>query len=335
MMNFANKVNKMETHLALSEYDQFVLVAAGVIESLLRNSYLELFRHCDFEERRELVEMEANISKTLYGVEKLSLIELSSLHSSSKALYRLAEIKKYDVKNLPKIDWNCFSTSRNALIHGRNLTTTISGNYCIKIINWIKTVAEILDISETSLYLPSISPQNVYDAIPVVRKYVESYVSNNTPIIIKNLALDMQLILHELENIIHNTNFKNLEYRGLIINPESKAIRKFCKIEVSAIGASHVIHAIPTILNHHQLDLEKRNISISIRKYSYLPILHGFILNDERAIWSLTEMTEHGIIGGNSIFCNDLIQRKSTQQNSNAKSFLSWFDHNWSESLPI
>ncbi len=147
----------------------------------------------------------------------------------------------------------------------------------------------------------------------------------NNKLRIDNFGLDFETVVSIFKYTLNSTSMdRDVRYRGLIINPDSKDIEKVCG------GGSNLSQntARDSIQYLKEITL-KPNVNISIKVYSYdnPPIIHGFLVDDEHLIIGLTHFDKGGLVGGGTPYLYVKKDKSSDFNMSLFEVYTTWFDY--------
>jgi hypothetical protein len=172
---------------------------------------------------------------------------------------------------------------------------------------------------------------NVSDVGWQVRKMVKAAVQAGSHASIRHLALDMAEFWKTLVNeILHERNtLQNLEWRCLMIDPESPAIQNVASSSVDAAIAASQIRNIASFMRTNAKALEARQIRFECRLYVDPPMMHGFLVNGVALLWSMCNIHNGRLDGDNTPYWRFEAARDTLLSCHPANSFRNWFDHLW------
>lgn len=181
--------------------------------------------------------------------------------------------------------------------------------------------------------------ENVLDAImpnaETVKIKILEIISNSAKsrsgvLRIDNMGLDLETV-HTMFSYTFNEKFsgRSIEYRGLIIDPENDRVKQVTNassnldIEV----ASRVINSMKN--PSQQISENLRNSDIKITKYPDIPIMHGFLIDDEHLFLGFSHFEQGGLVGGNTPYIYVQRDIKSEFKKELFSMYSTWFDHYW------
>ncbi len=332
-MDLETEILEMEDHFNADRQKDTIGAAARIVEFLFRAGLLERLKRSDRNERLEWIEQEKRIGNGR-GIERFGLVELAAMNSKVNGFAILAESRSLVWK--AKLNIDKFADIRNHVSHGKSGDFILDKDYYLEIRGWIENAGEILGLLSSRNDLLKETAKNVYELYPLIKKWVRHYARQGERVVIKNLALDMQTTFNEIWHLMVDNELRQVEYYGLVIDPEAPEIQAHCKVGVSPQAAEASIAAFKRLAAEYAEQFKANQIKIEIRKYSHLPLLHGVAINDRHAFWSLTEMNRFGIKGGPDPYNTAHAKLPvSTDQPSGLRSFRSWFDHYWAHAVPI
>lgn len=149
---------------------------------------------------------------------------------------------------------------------------------------------------------------------------------------IKNIALDMQCSWPSFKLFFKKNNYESkVHYRGLIINPDIFTGKE------PKLTDSWEDNINSSILDYNRFltsaDYSSTNHSITIRKNNSLPIIHGILINDKHLFWSLLDLKNKYLEGGNSYYMYNTIDNDFGKYY--ISTFNKWFEQWWDNSEKI
>lgn len=160
---------------------------------------------------------------------------------------------------------------------------------------------------------------------------IENESKMESTVMVKNIGLDWETTWPQLRyNLLDRLNVDNIHYYGLIISPTSQLIKKYCKDVISPQIAEISINKVNDYVINNRASLNQRNIKLEIKKYSELPKIHGFNVNDKYLFLSFTEFKNDELTGGDNMY----MFFKYVKDNSSMfylSVFNSWFNYFWNQ----
>ncbi len=146
---------------------------------------------------------------------------------------------------------------------------------------------------------------------------------------IDNLGLDLETVGPMFRyTFTDGTTQKDIEYRGLIIDPDCEKMSEACQ------GGSNLCQTVAqgAIDQANKIVLSgASNPSIKIKSYKQLPITHGFIVDDEHLLLGFTHFENAGIVGGVTPYIYIKRDKNSKFKEGLFKSYRTWFNYLWSQ----
>ncbi len=205
------------------------------------------------------------------------------------------------------------------------------------LLNYWKQYKKIKELKKTISCLENkeiLSKGNLlFDAVisnaeEVKSKLLHIIKNNNTSRTLKidNFGLDLETVITLFNYTLNSKLMKrDVEYRGLIISPDSEDIKKICN------GDSNLCQntAKKSIEYLRKIKL-KSNTNISIELYSYdkPPIIHGFLIDDEYLIIGFTHFESGGLVGGATPYLYIERDKNSQFKEDLFTTYKTWF-HFW------
>lgn len=175
-----------------------------------------------------------------------------------------------------------------------------------------------------------VSPEawNVSDVSSPVRKMVRD-ATRSGPALIRHLALDMAEFWKTLVNNIWGSDLRNLQWRCLMIDPESAAIQEVASSSVSIHSAKVQIRNMEDFMRQNASALSARGIRFECRLYQEPPMMHGFLVDGVGLLWSMCNIQKGRLDGDKTPYWRFEVARSTLLSCHPAESFRNWFDHLW------
>ena len=160
-----------------------------------------------------------------------------------------------------------------------------------------------------------------------ILKLIDESKTSHKPLRIDNFGLDLETIGSMFRyTFIKKITKRDVIYRGLIIDPDSKNIEKVCvgKSNLSQNVASNVISQVKKMIRTGESES-----SIQITSYDQPPVIHGFLIDEEHLLLSFTAFYGKGLIGGSSPYIYIKKDVTSEFKESFFKTYCSWFEFWW------
>ena len=153
---------------------------------------------------------------------------------------------------------------------------------------------------------------------------------------VRNISLDMGSTWDIINGrLLANPNVRNLNWRSVMIDPLSRAIKDVEGRTVSTRFAGTRIKQIQSTCSLLQEQLKDRNVQFSCKGYGTVPVLHGFLINASVLFLTMTRIENGELIGAPNAY---LRFEASPGQESIAhafRAFSDWFDHLWAKGSDI
>ncbi len=148
---------------------------------------------------------------------------------------------------------------------------------------------------------------------------------------IRHLALDMAEFWKTLvAEILHESStLRNIQWRCLMIDPESPAIRNVASFSVDPTAAARQIESMGSFMRHNAAGLKARGIGFECRLYQDPPMMHGFLVNGVALLWSMCDIQNGMLDGENTPYWRFEAARDILLSCHPANSFRNWFDYFW------
>ena len=142
---------------------------------------------------------------------------------------------------------------------------------------------------------------------------------------VDNFGLDLETVQAMFRyNLKELANEKEVLYRGLIICPDSEAIKLVCKStgNLCQQTAKDAINFVES-----QIKSQSVNFDIDLVCYETPPVIHGFLINDEHLFIGFTRFEGGALCGGDSPYL--YINRSNTSKfkESLIKTYKTWFEY--------
>lgn len=170
------------------------------------------------------------------------------------------------------------------------------------------------------------------DAMYKMNKIINEEYKILDQISIKNMGLDLETVMPWLrDKILTSSDLKNtsIDYKGLIINPESSCIIDFIN-GTSNVKKKFVETSLENADSINEMNIS--NVKIEIKSYHCLPIFYGFILNDKHLFLGFTEIVNGKIMGGTTPYIYLKFNKTSKLNVHYFNMFNSWFNKFWGSS---
>lgn len=179
---------------------------------------------------------------------------------------------------------------------------------------------------------------SVNDVTNHIADSIKNKFEKHEPIEVKNLGLDGELTLKWIQSeIISNPDVSNVDYRCVIINPDSPFILPLIDPDldlppvefIQSASAREMINKFNAYANND--DLKRRNINLQVRTYDYPPSIHGFSINDNELYFGYTTFKDGKLSGGVDAYEYVLSSDKCKLAKHYWNSFNTWFEYLWAQ----
>lgn len=161
----------------------------------------------------------------------------------------------------------------------------------------------------------------------------------NVPHKIENIALDMEVTWRWIkDHVLDNPDRQDLSLYILFLDYQSE---QFAKFESDSVSMKTAYQREIEIVQYFRSDLShlhNRNISVSIRAYKELPVVHGFLFNDEHLFISVCGITDGKLVGSPNpylVYEKPSARARDLMSDHFHKVYRGWFDELWSHSRKI
>lgn len=173
---------------------------------------------------------------------------------------------------------------------------------------------------------------NVAKVLEKINVIIAQEIKEDNEINISNFGLDLETVMPWIKNtLLENSDLDNVQvnYKGLIINPDSEQIRKLID------GASNIKTAIvsASLANAwHIPELKFTGIDFEIKSYDVVPFFHGFVIDKKHLFISFTEVKNDKMCGGTLPYIYIKLDNTSPLNKHLFNMYHSWFDYIWRSS---
>jgi hypothetical protein len=159
---------------------------------------------------------------------------------------------------------------------------------------------------------------------------------------IRNIALDMEVTWPLLrEMILHPDRpeqLRNITWQSVMIDPKEKEIQRHSSDTVSARVARDAEKQIKLFCEQHHGALEERGIKFECKAYGQLPIMHGFMFNNEVLFFSLCNVKRGRLVGSPTPYIEMSTSRAKPSDRTSKyflEAFNGWFEYYWEHGRKI
>jgi hypothetical protein len=132
-----------------------------------------------------------------------------------------------------------------------------------------------------------------------------------------------------LVNDILDSLLRNVQWRCLMIDPESPAIQEVASNSVSTHSATVQIRNMEGFMREKTSALKARGIRFECRLYQEPPMMHGFLIDGVGLLWSMCNIQKGRLDGDKTPYWRFEVARDTLLSCHPAESFRNWFDHLW------
>jgi Predicted nucleotide-binding protein containing TIR-like domain len=149
---------------------------------------------------------------------------------------------------------------------------------------------------------------------------------------ILNIALDMEVTWPMVrDGIISDRAVKNVAWRSLMIDPDSREIKSMAGDYVNPRTARNQQFSLIQTCRERAEDLKARGIEFECRAYSKPPVLHGFLIDRQELLMSLC-----GVKAGKLKFGSSPYWRFYKYGETDClAAFEDWFNYQWNSGKPV
>lgn len=165
----------------------------------------------------------------------------------------------------------------------------------------------------------------------LLRELVHEPRETERPLVVRNIALDMELTWPFLkEAILDDRDISHVHWRSLMIDPASRAIAQLQSLNLSTDQARSNIEDIRRTCEPMRNKLNRRRIGFACRTYGGVPTIHGFLVGEKALLFSVCGRAEGGKLDAR---LNPYCIFRWTGDGGTADHFISmfrgWFDYHW------
>jgi hypothetical protein len=178
--------------------------------------------------------------------------------------------------------------------------------------------------------------------ITQVRDDIEAFLKTigHTPteVTIRNWGFDLSTTVGWIINYFEDVGIEGITYRALVIDWTSPYMQELFSVEESDASPSQARDSVEKLREFSRRRahlLRSRKIAVEVRGYSVLPVIHGFLIGDQRLYFGLTEISGGVILGARLPYMCVTASDKSAMVRHLFGTYKSWFEHVWSRSTPI
>jgi hypothetical protein len=177
---------------------------------------------------------------------------------------------------------------------------------------------------------------NVHDGLEKLNSLIYDMSRSNKKADIKIIGLDLQSVTPWFfTKIIHDDIYDDslLTFRLLILNPDINLIKPLINGQ-SNISRDAILNSIKSIKSIEEMRGIDR-LNLELRQYGFLPILHGFMVDDEFLGLAFSQIENNKLLGG--IYPYIFIRRddKSLMTKHLFELYASWFNFYWTNSKQV
>jgi len=279
-----------------------------LLEKALKEIFLASLR-APYKERVELEELEMEIAGKQIGVDKFTLGDLVNLFKRANLLSQWT--KKHAVENavFKSVDLSFFVNTRNKAAHDND--DTVNRHDAQLFITYLEALYCALgEVAIRDTHSPAclLAPyrqtdtgsafRDVFDLAGPLRELVSQEYERLGHVKINNISLDMGISWDMLQSQISNPRLSQLEFRGLLIDPEAVADTVVAIPEEWRRTVELSIGKINRFRQTNEAALREKKISVQVRKNPMLPLIHGICINDSHLFWAFCRIDATGCLTG-------------------------------------
>ena len=140
---------------------------------------------------------------------------------------------------------------------------------------------------------------NVQDALEKLNKIIKEQADKNNKVQIQIFGLDLQSIIPWLiTTFVQDDAYNNvyLTFRLMLVNPNIKIIKPMIDDDsnISRDAITNSIKRVKSIADLNDID----RIQLELRQYKFLPIIHGYLVDNEYLGIAFTQVEKGKLYGG-------------------------------------
>ncbi len=207
----------------------------------------------------------------------------------------------------------------------------------------LERVNQKLEVSQTEIYelkngIPNDieTSENVHESLLRLNDIIKNQGQKNKKVSIKIFGLDLQTVMPWfMTKIIHDDFYNDIyiDFKCMLINPDLNIIRPLINGH-SDISKDAIHNSIKNALAIGDIPNIDR-LTFEMRQYSLLPIVHGFMVDDEFIGIAFTEIENKKLYGGIYQYIHGTKNAESRFMKHLFGIFSSWFDFYWGNSKLI
>jgi hypothetical protein len=175
-------------------------------------------------------------------------------------------------------------------------------------------------------------PRGIFHMRPPLEDSLRMARALNRPVIIRNIALDMEATWPLLRELLLPDDSENITWQSLMIDSRAKTIQDHSSETVSVSVARDVETKIQEFCAQNKADFAERRIKFECRTYKTLPILHGFLIDGNSLFFSLCGIKKGKLVGAVNPYIHLESPRHPKRDEAAAhfiRAFEGWFEYNW------
>ena len=179
-------------------------------------------------------------------------------------------------------------------------------------------------------------PTDVLDIADALRAELLKASRDSQSIRVCNIALDMEVTWGVIrDRILMPNKVQNVEWRSVMLNPQSEAIKAVEHDTVSTTVAAQRVDSIKKTLAGMTADLAARNVSFGCRLYSAVPALHGFLINESVLLLTLIRIENGKLLGAPNAYWK-FVRMSHLEANEHFfRAFEDWFNYHWTSGAAV
>lgn len=179
-------------------------------------------------------------------------------------------------------------------------------------------------------------PKDVLDIGTAATELFEQAWKDGRVATVRNISLDMGSTWDIINGrLLDNPNVRNLDWRSVMIDPVSRAIKDVGGRTVSTKLASERIKQIQRTCSLLKEQLETRKVSFECRGYGTVPVIHGFLINGSVLFLTMTRIDNGELIGAPNAYLKFVASPGQESISHAFRAFSDWFEQLWTHGSAI
>jgi len=174
-------------------------------------------------------------------------------------------------------------------------------------------------------------PPNVHQFGVSLQQEAERRWARREHVTVCNFALDLEATWGPLRDALSSPSPENLTWRSLMLDPEWPGFRDISSDTISIERAKANAAEIRRFFGKKGEELKRRNITFECRTYRSVPMIHGFMVNDDFLLLTILKRRRDGRVESLDNSYLRFPARNETTEHM-IQAFTDWFDHAWAQS---